>query len=335
MRNDGGYDCILASGVGGGEAAVYIGAEGLEIGHGAGNISLNYAELKAFSLLNYHLTLKTPEGDIVLSKMGHDTEGFYKELAAAYNARAQESLFAKGGLIMDAEGDYTCADEGGSASGTAVMRLLSDCIILLPPDAGARRIPLCFTEKMDREDYKISLTLDTGERYTMSRMGRDTVPLFEKGLKCREAVMQSWQAAMNEVAGKSAEMSPARETFLSLCGETGVITGLFEPSSEIFWLAGIKGGRAAVELFAGEKAATFLYRFDEGDTLFPARLRHAMEAMGTNREVINLEDAALADYPLYRMSIERSPHLTFLRRHSAGRIIHTESWSRRVEEFFK
>lgn len=335
MRNDGGYDCVLTSGSGGGDAAVYIGAEGLEIGCASENISLNYAELKSFGLLNYKLTLNTTGGELALSKMGHDTEGFYKELSAAYNARAQESLFAKGAGVMDAEGDYACADEGGTASGTAVMRLLSDCILLLPSDAGARRIPLCFTERMEREDYRIDLTLDTGEKYSMSRMGRDTIPLFEKGLKCREAVKQSWEQAMREVEGKTDELSPARDAFLHICGQTGVILGLFEPNSEIFWMAGVKGGCAAVELFAGEKAATFLYRFDEADMLFPARLRHAMEAMGTNREVINLEDDALKDYPLYRMSIERSPHLTFLRRHSAGRLIHTEGWNRRLEEFFR
>ena len=59
-----------------------------------------------------------------------------------------------------------------------------------------------------------------------------------------------------------------------------------------------------------------------------------MEAVKKNRRIIFLDQRDLPGEPLYRMAIERSSHIRFLRSCNVGRIIHSSSWAEKVRDFF-
>ncbi len=339
MTNDGNYNCTIASPVYTGEAIVHIGKEGLDIQTGKGAYLLDYANVHSFCLKAWHFFLDTSEGKFELSQMGHDTEGFYEELWLAYNSRSRESLFVEGEPFMNAEGEYSYTDDGGSAKGTAKICLYPTCVCIMPADSGARRIPLCFVQDLMLDGYTIRIMLDTEEKYELIRLGRDTKPFFENLGKFRKDAQTQWQAAhavleanldnrLGEVLG--------RHHFLQdICGKDGVISGLFSPEGTEFWIAAFGNGSVAVELVTEDKSATYLYRYAGDQKVFERRLRHAMEAMGVHREIIFMEDEALKVNSLYSMGVERNAHLRFLRGCMTGRVIHTESWEKRVAEGLK
>ncbi len=110
--------------------------------------------------------------------------------------------------------------------------------------------------------------------------------------------------------------------------------GLFSADDEAFWFAAVAKNRAAVELVCDEKTATYLYTFSSSPAQFTASLRHAMEAVKHHRRLIFLSDEELANEPLFRMAVDRSSHVRFLRNCNAGRIVHTANWGTRLTEFF-
>jgi hypothetical protein len=339
MTNDGNYNCTIASSVYTGEAIAHIGKEGLDFQTGKGAFPLDYANVRSFCLKAWHFFFDTPAGTLELSQMGHDTEGFYEELWLAYNSRSRESLFIETEPFMKTEGEYNYTDDGGRASGTAKLCLYPTCACIMPPDCGARRIPLCFVQDLTLDGYTIHIMLDTDEKYDLIRMGHDTRPFFENLGKFQKEAQAQWQAAHASLeANLDNRLGEAlgRYHFLQdTCGKDRVISGLFSPDSSEFWVAAFGNGSVAVELITEDKSATYLYRFTGDAKVFEKRLRHAMEAMGVHREIIFMEDEALKENPLYSMSVERNAHLRFLRSCMTGRVIHTESWEKRIREGLK
>ena len=88
-----------------------------------------------------------------------------------------------------------------------------------------------------------------------------------------------------------------------------------------------------MELETGDAAATYLYRYAEAEQLFTRSLELAMEAMGPHREIIYMSDEQLAQKPLYRMAVARCPAVSYLRAHSAGRLIHNQSHEEKLKAF--
>ena len=102
-----------------------------------------------------------------------------------------------------------------------------------------------------------------------------------------------------------------------------------EKAENVLWLISPakKSNIAAVEFATSEDtaAATFLYRIGEDWEMAWRKLNHAMEAIHFQREVIRLKDEELlrAGYANYAMAVKRNGALQFIRRHFAGRVIHS------------
>lgn len=333
MNDSGTYSCKLMINGQPEPATCVIGRESLGIMAGKLLWSLNYADLQDFRLLNYHLFLKTSAEELKLSELGHDTESFFENLWKAYMERSKEALFVEGAPLYEGEGDYTFTEQGVSQHGIAKIELLDDALLLCPHDHFARRIPLCFTHEPVEENFGITLTLDTGDTYRFSRIGRDTRAVFEKMCKARKTVSKAWQQAHRELEVHLKERLGERlhnYEQMSRCGCT-MISGLYRLEGDGFWFAGLKDGKAAVELVTQEQTATYLYHYDIGNQAFEYSLRHAMESVGLHREVIFTD---LSDKPLYKMTVDRSYHLRFLRKHNQKRLIHNPSWDKNISEFF-
>lgn len=328
------YDCMVTSNGAAFDARVAISRDGVRAVSG-GAFELSFADLMDMRMLNYRLRLSLREGEAQISQLGYKTEDFFEELWAAYAAKSRASLYVGDAPLMCCEGDYAYVEPAREAHGIAKLEVFDECVCLHPHDVGARRIPLCFADVCSREGFSLSLVLDTGERYGFARLGRDTDGFFDRVEASRRKSRARWREAHAALERDlRSRLGDALGQYTVLRGiASDVEFGLFSPEDEGFWVAALSHGRAAVELVTDEDSATYLYQYSVSDQEFLIRLRHAMEALRRNRRIIFVDDDQVLGTPLYRMAIDRSTHVAFLRACSAGRVIHSANWESRVAAF--
>lgn len=309
--------------------------EGLRIG----SRFLDYADVAALSPVNHRVIIDTLSGEqIEISMLGFSFDGFWEELMDRFGKRSLEALFVDEELIMLVEGEYQLPAENGDQMrveteglsgggderrlsgerGRAKIALYPDAVCILPQTCRAARIPLCFADDIWRDGFQLHLKIRSGEEYVVGKMGYDTESFVERTLLAAETVKKQRRAALEQV--------PVNIGFTE--------KGLFRTKrTDQYWNAALSPGLCALEFFAGEDAATYLYRFTEPQDDFRVMAEEAMEAIGTHREIIYLTDEQLKEKPLYRMAADRMKAVRFLRARSAGRIIHNSSHDDKMKEF--
>ena len=254
------------------EAKITVDTEGLLIAARFDQISIHYGEIKAFALMDSQVELQAAVGTVTFSRMGQSAEWLYQKLYIAYNKAVEKALLVEGSPGFTAEGDYIAEENGMTRQGHGVIRLYEDYLLLLPPDENARRIPLCFLTGMEKGDFSIILTLSTGERYTLRRLGRELGNLerrltgnlralrertmaFHKKLAPNLSSMQAAMAAKLMPLGRMADLKnltsaapplaaalekAVRESRMAqtypwlydLCGGAGLAVGILPPPKE-------------------------------------------------------------------------------------------------------
>ena len=297
--------------VSGNRAELSIEKEGVRLG----GRFLDYADFQAIRPINHRVYIDTLSGEKVeISMLGFSYDGFLEELTDCFAKRSMEALFIEEEIIMRCEGEYQLPQE----SGRGLIVLLPDAVCVLPLTNRAVRIPLCFTREIILDGYQLHLTTVSGVRYTVGKMGYDTKPFAERTQKA---------AALTKSKRVMALLGSKPEPPFTHCG-------LFRTGQpELYWTAAFGDGCCAIELSAGDDAATYLYRFDEPQEEFIRSADEAMEAMGVHRELICLTQEQFGEKPLYRMSVARSDAVRFLRSRSCGRLIHNASHEKRLKEF--
>lgn len=281
-----------------------------------GSRFLDFADVKALRPINHRVYIDQLSGEEVeISMLGFSFDGFWEELTGNFEKRSLEALFVTGQAVMRCDdGEYQLLSE----QGRGIIVLMPDAICILPPTCRAIRIPLCFTKELRLEGYMLHITMLSGASYAVGRMGYDTLPFAERAQKAMDNVKKQRAQALSKLS----VTAPFIEK------------GLFRTEDpEQYWLAAFGQGCCAVELFTGENAATYLYRFTEPRENFLLRLEEAMEAVGVNREIIYCPQETLDDNPLYRMGAARSEAVVFLRSKSTGRIIHSANHAQKLSEF--
>lgn len=298
------------------ETEITIQREGLS----AGSRFLDFADLAFLRPMNHRVFLDLLGGGTVeISMLGFSYDGFWEELILSFGNRSKEALFIEEDLVMQCEGEYALpADaDGREESGRCLIALYPDAVCIMPQTSHAVRIPLCYTEEIVSEGYQLFLRMHSGAVYRVGKMGYDTEAFVERCMANAEKTKKKRKALLSGIA--------LTEPFTR--------KGLFRTEDEkSFWQAGFGKGCCAVELFTDEKTATYLYRFQE-EEIFVRNLEEAMEAVGTHREIIFMEEEELLKNPVYRMCVHRCPAVRFLRESSAGRIIHSASHGQKLTEF--
>ncbi len=333
------------------DAQISIDKEGLTLG----GAFVDYADIEKLRPISHRVFIDMAGGyTIEISMLGFSYDGFWEELVNAFGKRSLDSLFLEEPLSMDCEGEYELPAGDGRAPerGRGHILLYPDSVCILPDSSHAVRIPLCFTQAFEQKGYWLQLSLVTGETYGLGRMGYDTQPFMDrceaflrKAKKDRvakiKAIAQNPPEARSSGSDEGEAAAAAPRQFPETSGhkDGGALPspfthcGIFRTyADEGCWMAAFGSSRCAVELFTGEQAATYLYHYQDRQA-FLFRLEMAMEAVGTHREIIFLGDEQLADKPLYRMALHRSPAVRFLRSCSAGRIIHTAAHAQKLAEF--
>ncbi|MBR6259265.1 MAG: hypothetical protein IKR21_03555 [Oscillospiraceae bacterium] len=294
----------------GADTELSVEEEGIRLG----SRFLDYADVESFRPVNHRVMIDTLGGEqIEVSMLGFSFDGFWEELSDLYGKRSLQALFVEEEQLMLCEGEYEIPGETGRGN----IALYPDAVCILPPGKKSLRLPLCFTEKLEAEGYKLTLSLRSGLCCTVGKMGYDTMPFFQRAEKCAAQVKKQRQKALSAL--------PLKEPFTE--------KGLFRTERpEQYWNAAFGPGVCALEFLTDEDAATYIYRFSEPKELFLMKLEEATEAMGIHREIIYLPDEKIAEKPLYRMAVDRSEAVRYLRARSAGRLIHNQSHARRLAE---
>jgi hypothetical protein len=186
-------------------------------------VELPFAEMSAITLADYVVTVdigdaETPQGDsgqkdaeqglqpsggYAFRRMGNGCEPFYAALCEAYNAAVLKALFVEGSPTVTANGNYQYSEGEAARSlrrnDSAFVAVYENCVTILPPNLDARRVPLCFVVGMDKGDYALTLRLDTGESYTISKLGYDSAPCEDAIQKAIRAIRERTLAAIREI----------------------------------------------------------------------------------------------------------------------------------------
>lgn len=274
---------------------------------------IDFSEIKALRPINHRVYIDKADETVEISMLGFAYDGFWEELSGAFANRSLEALFTEESPVMKCEGEFSFKNE----SGRAMIMLFPDSVCILPQTENARRIPLCFTENIDIDGYIMHLTLDTGEEYSVGKMGYDTKPFFERTQSAAKKIRETRKEKLAALTQK-----PPFEKILLLRTQSTDYLGTI-----------VKNGRCAVELFTDEDTATYLYSFDESEDVFLKKLSHAMEAMGKKREIIFLPEEKITENPLYKMAVVRTPAVSFLRSRCTGRLVHSSRWEEKLLEF--
>ncbi|MDR2866250.1 MAG: zinc ribbon domain-containing protein [Methanomassiliicoccaceae archaeon] len=163
-------------------------------------VEMSFARVNKIGCADYVVNVDTDDGGFSFSRMGQWAQPFCDALCAAYNKVVTKAFFVSGDPITNAEGDYRFTENGAVVSGSkAPMYVYENCIVALPPNADARRIPLCFMTGMDKKDYEMTLSLNTGEAYTLARIGYATAPFADAIEKQIRALREKTLATMKEL----------------------------------------------------------------------------------------------------------------------------------------
>ena len=186
---------LMESGFLRGEVTLDIGKDELTAVSAFDTAAISYADIQSIEFRDWAAHIQTDHGPVKISRMGRSGDPFYDELCAAYNKKVLAALFVGGAPLIETRGEYRIEENGRTLFGRAVLQVYDNCVCILPPGEDARRIPLCFLSDMQQVGFELTLTLDTGERYSMIRLGRDTDP-FEAHITKQLRKMRDKTSAM-------------------------------------------------------------------------------------------------------------------------------------------
>ena len=240
------YTAQVASPFMHGEVKLVIGGRGLFVTALFDATEISYADMSALEFVDYAVTIRTFDGNFVFSRMGNWSRPFYDALCTKYNRAVLNALFVEGSPLLTARGEYHCGENGRTCRGVAPLLVYEDCVCILPPDTGARRIPLCFLTAVDNGDYELTLKL-SDDKYAFCRMGYDTEPFVRTVEKQMRALRERTLAAVREL---DPSLSPTQASTVSKLMPEGAAApmgklSLVAPSFVAMIEAKLSAGRAA------------------------------------------------------------------------------------------
>jgi hypothetical protein len=173
-----------------GKAQIIVEPDGLLLVTPFDTFPIPYMDIEKFSLQDHTAHIETVTGSCEISGLGLAGEPFLDAVCAAYNDKVRKALFVEGAPLLKTKGEFQCREGGWTETGRGTLEVYGDCVLLLPPNAGARRVPLCFVTAMDATSYALTLHLDGGDSYTFTKMGYDAAPFADMVERQLKAIRQ-------------------------------------------------------------------------------------------------------------------------------------------------
>ena len=222
------YTAQAASPLVNGEVKLTIGGKALAVTALFSAVEIAYAEINALKMEDYTVTVESDSGEYIFTRLGSWCAPFYSALCDAYNQAVLRSLFIKDSPFLIAQGNYLYTENSTKRGGAAPIHVYENNVTVLPPDLSARRIPLCFVTGMEKGDFTLTLTLDTGDSYACSKLGYDTAPFADAIEKHIRVLRETSLAAVKEIDPTLTAAQASQLANLTLQGAAAPIGQLAE-----------------------------------------------------------------------------------------------------------
>jgi hypothetical protein len=187
-----------------GQGEGQIGKENLLIIDELGDIiNLSLHDLTSLSVKDYKIRLTlTSQDEVLLSNLGYQYEDFAEKLISARNQLILKDLLMEEKLHKgEIAGEFIHTGVLGDniSSGECELRLYDTGLVIMAKTGEITRIPYGLIEKAEAENYRLSLTLDSGEKYILFRMGTEFQPFVESFEKLNSQISQKTQNLLRQL----------------------------------------------------------------------------------------------------------------------------------------
>jgi len=313
---------------------------------------IRLSDISGIRAQNYRVFAAMPDGEIVLSMIGHWYEDFAEKYIRAYNEVLFNELLMKETVHFETDGYFT---EPSGETAHASLRICETAVVALPITHGLARIPFCMIASMENQPYRFTITDRLGRVYVLSKMGYTTDAFLNAYRMRLEELIRQTREKLSEIApvddalarllmeGMVQPLSDVRaissgfaaaleqklagsaiaEQFAYLSGITddlaiGVKRGLMgELTGEsIILLAPVFAKNALIMESVGDSAAaTYVFRLSQDGPFSPAQWRQFLLEFNDSMLSVNFrrEPIYLSD-----KALEEAQHETY--RHALRRI---------------
>ena len=212
-----------------------------------GSVRVAWADVVKIDFSDYVARIWTKTSEYVISKLGLNGEPFYNHMLAAYGDKVRACLFVKESPVVKAKGDVSVNELTPLFLRGVPVEVYEDCIISLPNDLTARRMPLSFVNGFADKDFTISLSTLDGKRADYSKLGYEHDPVLkaiQDGMRTLKAELTSQVEELDPLATDEQVAQLSRFMPGGLAAPMGLIRGM-APSFASALEAKIAESRAA------------------------------------------------------------------------------------------
>ena len=238
-----------------GEADIEVTEDGFALASALDAAKVSWADVIELGFSDYTVNVKTKTGAYSFTRLGYDAEPLYNHMLVAYGAKVRKALFVGGNAMATAKGDTGTLRD-------VPIEVYDNCLVSLPPDLSARRVPLCFVNGFEDKDFGLTVSTIDGASFSCARLGYEHAP-----------VVKAAQDAVKALRAKAVEQIVA--LCPSLSGEQASMLGRLMPEGMAAPMGRIREvspafAAALEEKIAGTRAAETYKAFQEiasGDSI--------------------------------------------------------------------
>ena len=191
------------------EVDIEVAKDGFALSSVTGATRVPWADVKALRFEDYTVHVQTVSGPYTFSKLGREGEPLYAHMLSAYGDKVRKCLFVKGRPKIKAKGDV---NTNGRATAGVPVEVYEDCILSLPPNLSARRVPLYFANGLRDEDYTLTVSVIDGTETVYSKLGYDHAPAADA---VRGALKKLRAKQLKQLTGLDGSLTDAQASELA------------------------------------------------------------------------------------------------------------------------
>ena len=191
----------VASAIVNGEAEIAVFKDAVMLTSLMDSVKLSWADVVNLTFIDYTARIKTKNSEYVISKLGQNGEPLFNHMLAAYGDKVRKCLFVKGTPAVKAKGDVSINEITPLFLRGVPIEVYEDCVLSLPHDLSARRMPLLFVNGFAEKDFTISLSAIDGKKADYSKLGYEHAPVLK-------AIQDAIRALKAEMIKQIEEMDP-------------------------------------------------------------------------------------------------------------------------------
>ncbi|MCL1976269.1 MAG: hypothetical protein FWG61_08940 [Firmicutes bacterium] len=224
------FDALASSPLLSGDVKLCVGENALIVYALFETIEITFTNINELSLAEYAVIIKLDSSFYSFSRMGCWLQVFFDSLFAAYNKAVLYAMQISAKPIFTTQISFHYNEGSFSASNIASLNLYENCLVFLPPDLSARRVPLNLISSLHEDKDEITLQLINKQNYYFTQLACAEEPL-----------MHILEEQINKLRGNSQEIYAKLDITLTakqITQITGLMSiGAIAPISQLMSLS--------------------------------------------------------------------------------------------------